>query len=61
MGKKMARLMLERKGKIILWDIYQLKLDDTVSELKIYAAFFRYTMDISNPDPYCKRLLFLNT
>ena len=49
-GKIMARLMLERKAKVILWDIDQGKLDNTISELKIHGDIFGYTVDISNVD-----------
>ena len=46
-GKIMARLLLELKAKVIIWDIDQLKLSATVAELRRYGSIFSYKVDVS--------------
>lgn len=47
-GKIMARLMLERKAKVIIWDINQSAIDETVSELKSKGSISGINVDISS-------------
>ena len=47
-GKIMARLMLERNAKVIIWDIDQLKIDETLSDFKSKGAVFGFKVDVSN-------------
>ena len=47
-GKIMARLMLERNAKVIIWDIDQSKIDDTLSEFKSKGAVYGFKVDVSN-------------
>lgn len=47
-GKIMTRLMLERKAKVIIWDINQQNIDDTLSDFTEYKDVFAFKLDISN-------------
>ncbi len=47
-GKIMTRLMLERHAKVIIWDINQSKIDETLSEFKNKGAVFGFKVDVSN-------------
>jgi len=47
-GKIMARLMLERKARVIIWDINQEKIDKTISEFSNKGAIFGFNVDVSN-------------
>lgn len=47
-GKIMARLMLERGAKVVIWDIDQTKLDDTLLEFNAPDRVFDYKVDVSN-------------
>ena len=47
-GKIMVRLMLERKAKVIIWDINQEKIDKTVSEFSKKGEVFGFNVDVSN-------------
>jgi len=47
-GKIMVRLMLERKAKVIIWDINQEKIDKTVSEFSNKGDVFGFHIDVSN-------------
>ena len=47
-GKIMVRLLLERKAKVIIWDINQENIDKTVTEFSNLGELFTYTVDISN-------------
>lgn len=47
-GKIMVRLMLERKAKVIIWDINQEKLDETISEFSNKGKVFGYNVDVSD-------------
>ncbi|PZX53087.1 short-subunit dehydrogenase [Algoriphagus ratkowskyi] len=47
-GKIMVRLMLERKAKVIIWDINQASIDATISQFTNGEAIFGYQVDVSN-------------
>lgn len=47
-GKIMACLMLERQAKVVIWDINQLKIDETISELSKKGIVFGYLVDVSD-------------
>ncbi len=47
-GKIMARLMLERQAKVIIWDINQPKIDETISEFSSKGKITGYKVDISD-------------
>lgn len=47
-GKIMTRLMLERGAKVIIWDIDELKMQETVAEFSTKGHIYGYNVDISN-------------
>ena len=47
-GKIMTRLLLERKAKVIIWDIDRLKIDETMSELSKKGELFGFVVDVSD-------------
>lgn len=47
-GKIMLRLMLEREARVILWDINQDSIDQTISEFSKYKNLFGFKVDVSN-------------
>lgn len=47
-GKIMVRLMLERKAKVIIWDINQENIDKTIAEFSSKGRVIGYNVDISN-------------
>jgi short-subunit dehydrogenase len=47
-GKIMARLMLDRKAKVIIWDINQEKIDETIAEFSNKGTIFGYNVDVAN-------------
>ena len=47
-GKIMVRLMLERRAKVILWDIDQQGIDRTIAEFSNKGELFGYNVDVSN-------------
>ncbi|GGW56211.1 short-subunit dehydrogenase [Winogradskyella epiphytica] len=47
-GKIMARLMLERQAKVILWDINQESIDATISDFSNLGTIVGYNVDVSN-------------
>ena len=47
-GKIMVRLMLERKAKVIIWDINQESIDKTISEFCNKGKVFGYQVDVSD-------------
>jgi len=49
-GKIMARLFLERKAKVIIWDINQSSIDQTILELSPLGFIAGFTVDVSNVD-----------
>lgn len=49
-GKIMSRIMLEKGGKVILWDIDSVKIDKTISELSPLGNIFGYKVDVSDTE-----------
>ncbi|WP_026450731.1 SDR family oxidoreductase [Aequorivita capsosiphonis] len=49
-GKIMLRLMLERNAKVIIWDINQDNIDQTISEFSENQNLFGFKVDVSNPE-----------
>lgn len=47
-GKIMVRLMLERKAKVIIWDIHQEGIDRTIDEFSGKGKVFGYKVDVSS-------------
>lgn len=47
-GKIMCRLMLERKAKVVIWDISQTNIDATLAEFSNEENVFTYQLDASN-------------
>ena len=47
-GKIMARLMLERQAKVVIWDIDQASIDKTISEFSNQGEVFGFKVDVSN-------------
>lgn len=47
-GKIMGRLMLERKAKIIIWDINQDGIDTTINDFSKLGSISGYQVDVSN-------------
>ena len=47
-GKIMVRLLLERGSKVIIWDINELKIAETILEFATKGVLFGFTIDISN-------------
>ena len=47
-GKIMVRLMLERNAKVVIWDINQESIDETITEFSNKGALFAYQVDVSN-------------
>ncbi|MFZ1664544.1 MAG: SDR family oxidoreductase [Flavobacteriales bacterium] len=47
-GKIMARLMLERNAKVVIWDIDQASIDATKSEFSNQGEVFGFPVDVSN-------------
>lgn len=47
-GKIMVRLMLERKAKVIIWDINQESIDETINEFLNKGTLFAYQVDVSS-------------
>lgn len=49
-GKIMVRLMLERKAKVVIWDINQESIDQTLAEFSPRGSVFGFNVDVSNVD-----------
>ena len=49
-GKIMVRLLLERKAKVIIWDINQESIDATLAEFSNKGKVFGYPVDVSSCD-----------
>ncbi|MBK6408111.1 MAG: SDR family oxidoreductase [Flavobacteriales bacterium] len=49
-GKIMARLMLERQAKVVIWDIDQASIDKTISEFSNQGEVFGFKVDVSNAE-----------
>ena len=47
-GKIMARLMLERNAKVIIWDINQSRIEETISAFSNLGVIAGFNVDISN-------------
>lgn len=47
-GKIMVRLMLDRNAKVIIWDINQESIDQTIAEFSNKRQLFGYKVDVSN-------------
>jgi all-trans-retinol dehydrogenase (NAD+) len=47
-GKIMVRLLLERAAKVIIWDINELKIAETISEFSNKGTILGFTIDVSN-------------
>uniref|UniRef100_UPI00404A6F70 SDR family oxidoreductase n=1 Tax=Flavobacterium sp. TaxID=239 RepID=UPI00404A6F70 len=47
-GKIMVRLLLERKAKVIIWDVNQESIDETITEFSNKKTLFAYQVDVSN-------------
>lgn len=47
-GKIMVRLFLEREAKVIIWDINQSKIDETILELANKGDVLGFTIDVSD-------------
>ncbi len=47
-GKIMVRLLLEREAKVIIWDINQESIDQTIVEFSSKGTVIGYNVDISN-------------
>jgi short-subunit dehydrogenase len=48
-GKIMARLVLERGAKVIIWDLNRENMEITISELAVIGPIFGFELDVSNP------------
>ena len=49
-GKIMSRLFLERKARVVIWDIDQNKMNETITELSAIGNVTGYVVDISKVD-----------
>jgi len=49
-GKIMVRLMLERKAKVIIWDINQKAIDEVIKEFSNLGSVSGYCVDVSMVD-----------
>jgi short-subunit dehydrogenase len=49
-GKIMSRLFLERKARVVIWDIDQQKMDETIAELSAKGNITGFLVDISKAD-----------
>jgi len=47
-GKIMARLFLELKANVIIWDINSLKIDETILEYESKGTIVGFVVDVSN-------------
>jgi all-trans-retinol dehydrogenase (NAD+) len=47
-GRIMVRLMLERKAKVIIWDINQESINRTIARFSNIGEIFGYNVDVSN-------------
>ncbi len=47
-GKIMVRLMLERNAKVIIWDINQSKIEETISSFSNLGVITGFNVDVSN-------------
>lgn len=49
-GKIISRLFLERKAKVVIWDIHQQRINTTIAELASHGNIIGFTVDVSNAD-----------
>ncbi|MEP1088118.1 SDR family oxidoreductase [Algoriphagus sp.] len=49
-GKIMARLMLERQARVVIWDISQEAIDATIAEFSSKGSIAGYQIDVSKVD-----------
>lgn len=49
-GKIMLRLMLERKANVIIWDVDQVNIDETLSEFSKEEGINSYRVDVSDSE-----------
>ena len=49
-GKIMGRMALERGAELIIWDINQKSIDDTVKVFQTIGPVFGYQLDVSDPE-----------
>ncbi len=49
-GEMMVRLLLERKAKVIIWDINQANIDITLTEFSTEGALYGFQVDVSNSE-----------
>lgn len=47
-GKIMAGLLLQRRAKVVLWDISQSNIDNTLTEFSNHKDLYGYQVDVSN-------------
>lgn len=47
-GKIMARLLLERKATVVILDINQVKMDETIAEFSSKGTIIGFNVDVSN-------------
>ncbi|WP_417619919.1 SDR family oxidoreductase [Oceanihabitans sediminis] len=47
-GKIMTRLMLERQAKVIIWDINETNINETLKDFSKYSSLFSFKVDVSN-------------
>ena len=47
-GKIMVRLMLERNAKVIIWDINQASIEETISDFSNLGVIAGFKVDVSN-------------
>ena len=48
-GVIMVRLLLERKAKVVIWDINQTGIDTTVTDFSTLGVIIGFAVDISDP------------
>jgi len=49
-GKIMARLFLERDAQVVIWDISQANIDNTLAELNSKGSISAARVDVSSPE-----------
>ncbi|MBZ9631171.1 SDR family oxidoreductase [Salegentibacter sp. LM13S] len=47
-GKLMGREVLKRSGKLVIWDVNKLNLQQTLKEFEEFGEVYGYTIDITN-------------
>ncbi|MDD5186346.1 MAG: SDR family NAD(P)-dependent oxidoreductase, partial [Paludibacter sp.] len=49
-GKIMGKLTLQRGAELIIWDINQTSIDETLAELAPFGKVSAYKIDLSEPE-----------